>query len=52
MIDLLFMLVDIPTGLYTNTDFLNDIDKRHDSLDQEYELVFSFSDSGIEWELV
>lgn len=52
LIDLLFMLVDIPTSLYTNTDFMKEIDNRYDSLDQEYELVFSLSDSGIEWELV
>ena len=52
LIDLLYMLTEIPTTLKTQSDFINDIDNRVDMLDQEYELVFSFSDSGIEWELV
>lgn len=52
LIDLLYMLVDIKVSRYTNSDFFDDIDKKADYLDQEYELVFSFSDSGIEWELV
>lgn len=52
LIDLLYMLIDIPTSSYTNTDFMKDIDNRYDSLDKEYELVFSFSDSGVKWELV
>lgn len=52
LIDLLYMLTEIPTTLKNQSDFINDIDNREDMLDKEYELVFSFSDSGIEWELV